>query len=124
MLSTENRIAVASLAAMLLLAGCSSFKTPGQAKTADQTKSADSGAALKQYPLRGVIKGLDASGHVATIDHQEIPGFMGAMTMGYPVKDQAEFNKLKVGDAITATVNVKGDDMWVSDFKPDTGAKP
>ena len=49
---------------------------------------------------------------------------MPAMTMGYPVKDAAEFSKLKVGDAITATVNLKGDDMWVGDFKPDSGAKP
>ena len=116
MLSFKNRIAAASLAAFLL-AGCAKSPAP------EQTKTTDSNAAVKQYPMRGVIKGLDASGHVATIDHQDIPGFMGAMMMGYPVKDQAEFNKLKVGDAITATVNVKGDDMWVSDFKPDTGAQ-
>jgi protein SCO1/2 len=120
MFSIRIHVAAGCVASILLLAGCSSSKPPEQAQTTDQTKPADT-AAAKQYPLRGVIKGLDASGHVATIDHQEIPGFMGAMTMGYPVKDQAEFDKLKVGDKITATVNVKGDDMWVGDFKPDSG---
>jgi protein SCO1/2 len=122
MLSIKNLIAAGSLASLLLLAGCSSSPAPEQAKTG--TAAADSGGAVKQYPMRGEIMGLDANGHVATIKHEDIPGFMGAMTMGYPVKDQAEFGQLKVGEAITATVNVKGDDMWVSDFKPDTGAKP
>ena len=41
--------------------------------------------------MRGEITGLDAGGHVATIKHEAIQGFMGAMTMGYPVKDAAEF---------------------------------
>jgi protein SCO1/2 len=116
--SSKNRIAVVCLASALLLAGCSPSSTPPQA-SAPGTK-----AAAKQYPMRGKIVALDASQHVATIDHQEIPGFMGAMTMGYPIKDPAEFGKLKVGDAITATVNVQGDDMWVGNIKPDSGAKP
>jgi protein SCO1/2 len=114
MIPFKYRIAVACL----VLTGCSSSPAP------EQTKAADSATAIKQYPMRGTITALDAGQHVATISHQEIPGFMGAMTMGYPVKDAGEFSKLKVGDAITATVNVKGDDMWVGNFKPDTGAKP
>ena len=118
MLSFKIRIAAAGLAASLLLAGCSSSE-----RKTGATKAPDSVAAVKQYPMRGKIMGLDAGQHVATINHEEIPGFMGAMTMGYPIKDPAEFGKLKVGDAITATVNVQGDDMWVGNIKPDTGAK-
>jgi protein SCO1/2 len=87
----------------IALAGCS--KTPEQSGPA------------KEYQLRGEIKGLDPGGHVATIRHEAIPGFMNAMTMGYPVKDQSEFSKLKVGEAITATVYVKDDDMWVGNIK-------
>jgi Cu/Ag efflux protein CusF len=42
---------------------------------------------------------------------------MSAMTMGYPIKDPAEFSKLTVGEAITATVYVKGDEMWVANIR-------
>jgi protein SCO1/2 len=75
----------------------------------------------KEYSMRGEVTGLDAGGHVATIRHEEIPGFMGAMTMGYPVKDPSEFSSLSVGEAITATVYVKGDDMWVGNIQKRTG---
>jgi protein SCO1/2 len=117
MLSIHNRIVVMCLAAGLILTGCSSSSAPEQAKAPNST-------AIKQYPMRGKIVSLDAAQRVASIDAEEIPGFMGAMTMGYTIKDPAEFSKLKVGDAITATVNVQGDDMWVGNIKPDTGAKP
>jgi Cu/Ag efflux protein CusF len=117
MLSIKNRIALMCLTAGVILTGCSSSSAPGQAK-------APNSAAVKQYPMRGKIMGLDAAQHTASINAEEIPGFMGAMTMGYTIKDPVEFSKLKVGDAITATVNVQGDDMWVNNIKPDSGAKP
>ena len=72
--------------------------------------------------MRGEIMGLDAGGHTATIKHQEIKGFMGAMTMGYPVKDAGEFSKLSVGEPITATVYVNGDEMWIGNIQKDSGA--
>jgi len=103
-----NRVATACLlCVMIVLAGC------GASKTEDASKSGPA----KQYQMHGEIRGLDASGHVATIKHEDIPGFMKAMTMGYQVKDQAEFSKLKVGDNITATVYVKDDDMWVGNIQ-------
>jgi Cu/Ag efflux protein CusF len=105
-----NRIVTASLAAMLLLAGCAGSKTQ------------DAAAAAKQYQMRGEIMSLDPGGHVATIKHEEIKGFMGAMTMGYPIKDPAEFSKLTVGEPITATVFVSGDDMWVGNIQKEPGA--
>jgi protein SCO1/2 len=108
----------ALLAAGLLLTGCSSVS-----KTEEKSASKP---AMQQYPMKGEIKGLDPAQHVATIKHEAIDGFMGAMTMGYPVKDPAEFSKIAVGDAITATVYVSGDDMYVGNFQkvPKDGAAP
>lgn len=107
MTSTIRWIATVCLALGLLLAGCARPKPQEAAK---------SGPA-KEYAMRGEVTGLDASGHVATIKHEEIKGFMSAMTMGYPVKDPAEFSKLAVGETITATVYVKDDDMWVGNIQ-------
>src|SRR5271166_4310022 len=100
MTSRWNRIAMVCF--VLVLAGC--------AKSREAAKSTEP---AKTFQMRGEITGLDASGHVATIRHEAIPGFMGAMTMGYPVKDAAEFTKLAVGEPITATVYESGDDYWI-----------
>jgi len=97
------------LAAGLLLTGCSS------APKAEE--KAASKEAMKQYQLKGEIMGLDASQRVVTVKHGAIEGFMGAMTMGYPVKDPAEFSKIAMGDQITATVYVSGDDMYLGNFQ-------
>ena len=105
MTSIMNRMATTCLALALLLAGCAASKTQ------------EAAASAKQYQLRGEIMSLDPGGHVATIKHEEIKGFMGAMTMGYPIKDPAEFGKLSVGEPITATVFVSGDDMWVGNIQ-------
>jgi Cu/Ag efflux protein CusF len=106
-------IAIACLGLTLTLVGCAAPKAP------EAAASAKSGPA-KEYPMRGEITGLDPGGHVATIKHENIPGFMGAMTMGYQIKDPAEFSKLTVGEPITATVYVKDDDMWVGNIQKAT----
>lgn len=103
-----NVVTTACVLLALTLAACAGPKPDNAA----------SQAAAKEYPMRGEIRNLDPGGHVATIKHENIPGFMNAMTMGYQVKDPAEFSKLQVGEQITATVYVKGDDMWVANIKP------
>jgi Cu/Ag efflux protein CusF len=48
---------------------------------------------------------------------------MEAMTMDYPVKDQADLAKLSAGQPITATVFVQGQDFWIGEINA-AGAKP
>ena len=60
----------------------------------------------RHYQLSGQVMALDAKHQTATIDAAEVPHFMEAMTMEYPIKSKADFNALHVGDKITATLNV------------------
>jgi Cu/Ag efflux protein CusF len=64
-------------------------------------------APLRQYALTGKVVALDAKDRTATVDAAAIPGFMEAMTMEYPIKSKDDFDKLHVGDKITATVEVR-----------------
>ena len=64
-------------------------------------------AQVKRYPMEGDVKALDAASKTATIDAGKIGDWMEAMTMDYPVKPDAEFANLKVGDHIKATVVVE-----------------
>jgi Cu/Ag efflux protein CusF len=64
---------------------------------------------VRHYQLTGRVVTLNPANHTATIDAAAIPNFMEAMTMEYPIKSRAEFQKLHTGDKITATVNVSDD---------------
>lgn len=62
---------------------------------------------------------LDPAQQIAVIKHENIEGWMEAMTMEFPVKDHAEFVKLAVGKRIRATVHVKDLDYWLTDIAPE-----
>ena len=68
--------------------------------------------------MHGEVIQLDAEHKVATVKHDDIKGFMSAMTMEYGFRDQADFDKLKVGGKFDATVFVQGDEFWVGRVKP------
>jgi Cu/Ag efflux protein CusF len=74
-------------------------------------------AAEKRYPMQGQITALDATTHTATIAAGKIGDWMEAMTMEYPVKPDAEFAKLHVGDRIEATVVVGDPAYYVTQVK-------
>lgn len=71
---------------------------------------------MKKYKLDGTVVALDPQAHLAKIDGEKIEGWMDAMTMEYPLKDRAEFDKLHVGDHVTATVFVQGLDYSIGDI--------
>lgn len=74
-------------------------------------------AAGKRYPMQGEVKALDPASKTATIAAGKVGDWMEAMTMEYPVKPDAEFQKLHVGDKIEATVVVEDPRYYVTDVK-------
>lgn len=77
----------------------------------------------RHYPLTGKVVALNPANHTATIDGAAIPNFMEAMTMDYPIKSRAEFDKLHPGDKITATVNVRDDGYDLSNIHTEKTGK-
>jgi len=71
-------------------------------------------ANAKRYSLRGVITAVDAAKSEATVAHEAIPGFMDAMTMAFPVRDDPGVVAiLRPGDRIEATLVVDGPKFWL-----------
>jgi cobalt-zinc-cadmium efflux system outer membrane protein len=60
--------------------------------------------ARKEYLFRGRVDQVDTAKKRLTVHNQPIEGWMGEMTMGYTVDNDAVLNLLKVGDQITAKV--------------------
>jgi Cu/Ag efflux protein CusF len=73
---------------------------------------------VKRYTLNGRVVSLDAAANTLTVDHEAIPGFMGAMTMPYPVRDSQLLKHLSKGQQITATVVRTGDECWLENVGP------
>jgi protein SCO1/2 len=53
----------------------------------------------------------------ASIKHEDIPGFMSAMTMPYKARDARQFEPLQPGDLITATLVVISNDAYLENVK-------
>ena len=58
--------------------------------------------------MEGTVVSVDKAKQSVTVDHKEIPGFMAAMAMPYPVAtvDTRMLDQLAAGDQITADVEV------------------
>jgi protein SCO1/2 len=60
----------------------------------------------KRYDLKGQVLGVRADRQELTIRHEDIPGFMPAMTMTYPVTPASLLDGRTPGEIITATLEV------------------
>ena len=65
------------------------------------------------YALHGRIMSVDKLGHELIIDHDAIPGFMEAMTMPYPVADDAMLEQVGPGDEIRADLKVEDEHIAI-----------
>jgi len=60
----------------------------------------------RTYEVHGTVLKVDADAMQATIEHDDIPGLMSAMTMGFDVPDPAVLNKLVPGERVTFDLEV------------------
>jgi len=89
-------------------------------------------AAGQRYPLKGKVVEVDLANRKVTIAHEDIPGFMPAMTMPFVVleKDAALLRGMGPGDEITATLVAPDSRYWLEDVvvvkkgTPDPNATP
>lgn len=70
-------------------------------------------APILRFAVRGKVVAIQGSS--ITLDHEDVPGFMEAMTMPYKLKDPAVASELHPGDRITATILVHKDADGFSD---------
>jgi protein SCO1/2 len=66
----------------------------------------------KRYHLTGKVLSVAKEEGSATVDADDIPGFMSAMAMPYPIPDQKALAGLSAGDKITADVVMTGDGKY------------
>jgi protein SCO1 len=111
------------LTAALLFGACSR----GEANSDEADEN------LPRYELRGTVVSVDRAKSSVVIDHEEIPGFMAAMRMPFPIKDADVLAAMEPGDAVLATMVVGDRGYWLENFSvtkggsappPDVGTEP
>ena len=71
----------------------------------------------QQYPATGMILGVDRSRNSFVASCQEIPGFMGAMSMPFEVRESKELDGLVPGTIVDFTVVVDGSTSYAEHVK-------
>src|SRR5215208_7529166 len=95
----RRTLTAALLASFLLLPlqGCSQKPSDGQ-----------------RYDLKGKVLAVDRARGEVSVDHEEVKGYMGAMTMDFPVRDAEALKVMEAGDQLQAVLVVADDgSFWL-----------
>ena len=98
------------LAIALLVTGCND-----NSRSASQPLA--SGVKTNFDAVTGLVESVSADLKSAKIAHDEIPGYMQAMSMTLPVQDANELRGIIPGDKITFRMVVTSDDGWIDQVK-------
>jgi len=100
---------------VLFVSGCPRSETQNQNASAD----------AKRYNLKGKVVAVDKSKKKATIAHEEIPGYMQAMTMDFPIRADWVWEDLIPGAEISrADLVVDNDAYWLENLAIITAPNP
>lgn len=82
------------------MAGCRTASPPSNGPVAQSGQE-------RSFPVRGQV--VSVSGTTVDLNHESVPGFMGAMTMPYQVADASVASELHPGDRLVAKIRVRQD---------------
>lgn len=70
----------------------------------------------KRYDLTGKVITVEPAKHLVTIQHEEIKGYMPAMTMPFTVPSESDLQILAADDHVTATLVIDGSHSWLENL--------
>lgn len=80
------------------------------------------------FQVKGIVVELEPEEYSVRIKHEEISGYMAAMTMTFEVRDPNELAGLEAGDHVAFRMLVTDDDGWIDQVRklprPTTNAPP
>jgi protein SCO1/2 len=104
------------LACMGITAACGPSRNAklGNAEAKVTSEAKDTG--VRRYTLTGRVVSIDKAARSISVDGDEIPGFMAAMTMPYQVKEAAALEQLSPGDQIKAEIVVGNEGAYLENI--------
>ena len=71
----------------------------------------------RSYDIRGTILEVRRESQEFLIHHDEIPGFMMAMTMPFKLADSLDLNKYRVGDSLKFRLEINKETAFATNFQ-------
>jgi protein SCO1/2 len=78
--------------------------------------SKESESRVRSFAARGMIKELRTDSKTVLVQHDEVVGYMPAMTMPFKVQDRNELAGLSAGDRILFRLRVTDTESWIDDI--------
>ena len=78
---------------------------------------------VREFPLTGQVLSIKPDRTEAKVKHDDVKGFMDAMTMDFAVKDPTQLEGLQPGDLIAATLVITDEEGYLKGIRK-TGAAP
>jgi protein SCO1 len=106
---SRTNFAVLLIALLVITSGCKSKES----------------VPARHFDFRGKVVSVDKNKSEVMVAHDEIKGYMAAMTMSFKVKDRWALDVMKPGDQLTATLTV-ADDAYLENISvtQSTGEPP
>jgi len=70
-------------------------------------------AGERSWSVRGIVRGISPELKLIFVTHEEIPGLMGAMTMGFRAEKWTLLRGLSPGDQIRFTLKERSDQLVI-----------
>jgi protein SCO1/2 len=71
----------------------------------------------REFQVKGVVLAVNLKGKEVEVRHEEIPGYMEAMTMPFPVKDTNELAGLEPGTRVSFRLIDAGKEGWIDQIR-------
>lgn len=69
------------------------------------------------YQVNGRVAGFGADNKTIFIEHEDIPGYMQAMTMQMNVRDTTDLSRFSIGDAIHFQLTIEGNRSYADNIR-------
>ena len=90
-----------------------------RANAADDEPSSSSNqneGGVRSFAVSGVIKAFGTDRRTVLVQHEEVVGYMPAMTMPFKVQESKELDGLRAGDRISFRLRVTDTQSWIDDI--------
>jgi protein SCO1 len=99
------------LVAVLVVPGCGKSPEPGK------PAPAASGTNHQMFQVKGVVLEVKPADKSVKIKHEEVPGYMPAMTMPFDVRDTNVLAGIEPGDPVSFRLIVTDTEGWIDQIK-------
>ena len=87
-------------------------------RRSDSSVSEKAKTNVQFFAVTGVVKEVNSQGRTVVVSHDEVPGYMPAMTMSFGVRETNELAGIGVSNHIKFRLNVVSDTSWIDQITP------